>query len=394
MEVPEGFRRYYPVGWVLLLLKTIYGLKQAAVAFWKQLIKAFASMEFIRSKADPCLYFTWNSNGLIAWISWVDNCLVVGKKEGVIVAKKQMMERFQCDEIGNIDEYVGCKVERNYEEKLIKLTQPVMLQSFTDEFNLPEGPVPNTPATPGEALVCAKAKNCVSDAEQFKYRSGVGKLLHMMRWSRPEVLNATRELSRYMSGASMAHVKAMHRTMKYCIGTASRGLLLKPTEEWDGDPAYEFVITGRSDSDYAKDTDTRKSVSGTSTFLNGSPINTRSNTQKSVTLSVTEAELVAATQCAQDMLFNMRIIESMGLKVRKPMILEIDNKGAVDLTHNWSVGGRTRHVEVRQYFLRDLKEEDVIVAKWISGDSNSSDLFTKNLPGPLFEKHTATYCGE
>jgi hypothetical protein len=39
------------------------------------------------------------------------------------------------------------------------------------------------------------------------------------------------------------------------------------------------------------------------------------------------------------------------------MILEVDDKGAVDLTHNWSVGGRTCQVEVRQYFLRDLMEK-------------------------------------
>jgi hypothetical protein len=200
--------------------------------------------------------------------------------------------------------------------------------------------------------VRVELENCVSQTEQFKYRSGVGKLLHMMRWSRPKILNATRELSRHMPGASLAHAKAMHRTMKYCIGTSKRGLLLKPTCKWDGNPAHEFVITGQLDLDYAKDTDSRKSVSGTSTFLHGSPISTRSNTQKSVTLSVTEAELVAATQCAQDMLFNLRILESMGLKVKKPMILEINNKGAVDLTHNWSVGGRTQHVEVRQYFFR------------------------------------------
>jgi hypothetical protein len=113
-----------------------------------------------------------------------------------------------------------------------------------------------------------------------------------------------------------------------------------------------------------------------------------------VTLSVTEGELVAATQCVQDMLFTMRVVELMGLKVKKPMILEIDNKGAVDLTHNWSVGGRTRHVEVRQYFLRDLKEDGIIWSKWIPGDSNSSDLFTKNLGGPLFKKHLSTYCGD
>jgi hypothetical protein len=167
-----------------------------------------------------------------------------------------------------------------------------------------------------------------------------------------------------MPGASLAHVKAMQQTMKYCVGSPERGLLLKPIREWDGNPSYEFVITGRSDSDYVKDTDRRRSVSGTSTtLLNGSPIHTQSKTQKSVTLSVTEAELVAAAQCMQDMLFAMRVVESMGLKVKKPMILEIDNKGAVDLTHNWSVGVRTRHVEVRQYFLRDLKEDRIIWSK-------------------------------
>jgi hypothetical protein len=99
MEVPEGFEKYYPVGFVLLLLKTIYGLKQAAIAFWKQLIMAFASMNFVRSKADPCLYFAYAVNGLVVWISCMNDCLVCGKETGVKIAKKQMMDRFDCDEI-------------------------------------------------------------------------------------------------------------------------------------------------------------------------------------------------------------------------------------------------------------------------------------------------------
>ena len=53
MEVPEGFERFYPIGCLLLLLQTIYGLKQAAFAFWVQLLKALHDMEFDRSKADP-----------------------------------------------------------------------------------------------------------------------------------------------------------------------------------------------------------------------------------------------------------------------------------------------------------------------------------------------------
>merc|ERR1712038_2212673 len=111
-------------------------------------------------------------------------------------------------------------------------------------------------------------------------------------------------------------------------------------------------------------------------------------------LSVTEAELFAAVQCAQDMLYIMRLLESMNLKVKKPMILHVDNKGAVDLANNWSVGGRTRHVEVKQHFLRDMKEQGLIRVEWLPTAENDSDLFTKNLGGPEFNKHTSSYCGD
>ena len=72
---------------------------------------------------------------------------------------------------------------------------------------------------------------------------------------------------------------------------------------------------------------------------------------------MTEAELFAAVQCAHDMMHAMRIMETIGLKIEKPMKLYVDkNTDAVDIAHNWSVGGRTRHIEVKQYFLRELKE--------------------------------------
>jgi hypothetical protein len=86
-------------------------------------------------------------------------------------------------------------------------------------------------------------------------------------------------------------------------------------------------------------------------------------------------------------------MEYIGLKVKQPMILKIDNKGAVDLANNWSIGGQTRHIEVHQYFLRDLKMENIIRAEWTPGTEKSSDLFTKNLARPLFEKHMQVCCG-
>ena len=113
-----------------------------------------------------------------------------------------------------------------------------------------------------------------------------------------------------------------------------------------------------------------------------------------VTLSVTESELVSATHCAQDMLCAMRILESMGLKVKKPMLLHVDNKGAKDIANNWSCGGRTRHVEARQCFLRELKEQSLTHAVWQSGDLNETDLCAKNLGGAKFEQHTSVCVGK
>ena len=87
----------------------------------------------------------------------------------------------------------------------------------------------------------------------------------------------------------------------------------------------------------------------------------KSDTQKRAAQSVCEAELYATFSCAQEMLYTKHVVESMGLKVKLPMTLEMDNKGGVDHTNSWSVGGHMRHVRTKQVFLRKLKEEGIIV---------------------------------
>ena len=74
----------------------------------------------------------------------------------------------------------------------------------------------------------------------------------------------------------------------------------------------------------------------------------KSKMQQCVTLSLTEAEYVGASQTAQQMLFTQRILESLGLKVKMPMILEVDNMGAIDLANNWS---SSKHINICHHFL-------------------------------------------
>jgi hypothetical protein len=393
MHVPQGFERFYPKNVVLLLLKTLYGCKQSAKRFWVKLLAVLYLMEFKRGMADPCLYFQWTDEGLVLIASWVDDLLMCGNEALVMKVKKQLFEHLDCDDVGELTEYVGCKIERDKDS--IRLTQPVLLQSFEDEFEIPMFSEVRTPAVAGQVLQSGSEGAIVSAEEQTTYRSGVGKLLHLMRWSRPEIQNAVRELSRFFSGASMAHVSAMYRVMTYCLSSKNRGRLLKPERKCtEGElKTFKFRVKGRSDSNFATDPATRRSVTGYSVFLEGAPTATKSKMQECVTTSVTEAEYVSAADCAQEMLFQKHVLESIGLHVELPMILEIDNKGAIDLANNWGSSGRTKHVDVRHHFLRELKEEGILKFEWIGTASNSSDIFTKNVDVSTYEKHVAVYCG-
>ena len=153
------------------------------------------------------------------------------------------------------------------------------------------------------------------------------------------------------------------------------------------------MIHGRSDSNYATDPESRRSITGTVVYLNDAPIAFSSVTQKHVTLSVTEAELATVVTMVQDMMYVYRVITSMGLQADLPMIAEMDNSGARDLANSWSVGGWTRHVDVRMFYLHELKEEGMVVFKYVPGPENEADIFTKNVNAGSLHRHSAKLCG-
>jgi hypothetical protein len=108
MEVPQGVEEWFEVYVVFLLLKTLYGLKQASMEFWRELLKVFRSMGFDQSKVDPCLYFKCTQHDLVGWMAWLDYFSVIVNSEGMKHAKNQLMELFDCNEVGNMDEHAGC----------------------------------------------------------------------------------------------------------------------------------------------------------------------------------------------------------------------------------------------------------------------------------------------
>jgi hypothetical protein len=307
-----------------------------------------------------------------------------------------LKDHFTCEDIEELNDYIGCEVERDSKMGMLKLTQPVLVQSMQNEFqDVKQEKDPFTPAHPGSIRTKRDEESKLNSDMPTKYRSGVGKLMYLSKLTRPDIANAARDLARHSHCPNQGHYKAMGHALRYVRATPNRGLLLRPTGTWDGkDKDYEFVIRGRSDSNYATDPDSRKSVTGSVTYLNDAPVMYQSATQKHVTLSVTEAELAAVVSLVQGMMYCMRIVTSLGLKVKLPMLCELDNSGARDLLNSWSVGGQTRHVDVKQFYLREMKEEGLVHFKYIPGPENEADIFTKNVEATDLHRHSEKYCGQ
>jgi len=71
----------------------------------------------------------------------------------------------------------------------------------------------------------------------------------------------------------------------------------------------------------------------------------------------------------------------------------MENKGAGDLANNWGMEGLTRHLDVQNHFLPELKDEGLIVVKHVTGDENKADIFTKNTAAPVFNRHIPKFVG-
>lgn len=100
------------------------------------------------------------------------------------------------------------------------------------------------------------------------------------------------------------------------------------------------------------------------------------------------------SEAVTEMIFVKQVLESIGEKVQVPMKLYMDNCGAIFLANNKSSTGRTKHIDVRHHFIRDLIQDNILVIEFVRTEDNLADILTKNLMGPKFEQHANNLIGE
>lgn len=393
MKIPDGLREVINVADddCCELQKSMYGLVQAARQWWKQFVTYLESMGFCKSIIDPCLLYRKNQKGIVYLGLYVDDVLMIGDTAAIQDAVTDIKSRYDIKEIGKMYEYVGCTVVPDQEK--LYIIQPDLIKKLATVYGEDVSKLQKyaTPAAPGESVVRPTSEeHMISEEEQRTYRSGVGMLLYLVKHSRPDISNAVRELAKVMDGATCGQLKSMYRTIKYVIDTKNVCLALTPNRS----ETKEWVLYGMSDSDYAGDKDSRISVSGYVLYANGALVTWKSRGQKSVTLSSTEAEYVALAELVTEVMFVKMILESMGMSVQIPIKLRADNIGALFLAKNTTTGQRTKHIDVRYHFIRELIEEGTIEVEFVKTQDNEADIYTKNTSGDLFKKHTNGYMKE
>jgi len=157
-------------------------------------------------------------------MSWIGDNAIVGQENDVMELKKALMNQFKYKDCIPMNEHVGCTIEK-LDTGGIKFQQKLLLQSYRDEFDILKLKKFNTPAAPGTVLRKPdKGKEILTTAKQMQHRSGGGKGMHMIQYSRPDTYNAVRNLARHMTSATQVHYDTMLRMMKmkYLDDTSDR----------------------------------------------------------------------------------------------------------------------------------------------------------------------------
>ena len=144
---------------------------------------------------------------------------------------------------------------------------------------------------------------------------------------------------------------------------------------------------GWVDSDYAADVDTRRSMTGFVLSMNNGPIAWRSKRQSCVTLSSAEAEFVAASICGTEIVYLRLLLRDLGLEQSGPTVLYEDNAACIKMSENPVNAERSRHIDTRDYWLREQVRWGHVKLLKCAGTQNVADALTKSLPGPSFLKH-------
>lgn len=363
MYIPESYENDNNKAKICHLKKSLYGLKQAPLKWNERFTGFLKSNDLIPLKSDQCMFRNKERNLYLA--IYVDDGILIAKSENelnnLIINLKEEFEITVCE---NPDKFLGIEIKR--QSDMITLNQDKYVQTTLEKFNMKNSKPAVTPMISND--IDPKASNTEVN---YPYREAVESLLYLTNKTRPDISYAVNFCSRRMENPTNQDVVNIKRIFRYLVNKKCNGICFKKDSDCEKLIAY-------CDSDFAGDTETRKSTTGYIIFFCDGPISWCSRKQPIVSLSSTEAEYIAAADCVKELLFLKSVIEELTGKDIK-IELNIDNQSAITIIKNGQFNRRSKHIDVRFHFINEKVHEGTVTLKYCATERQVADIFTKPL---------------
>jgi len=374
-------------GHVWKLKKSLYGLKQAPLCWNRKLDSALLCQGLQPTLTDPCFYHGTISGEAVFMAVYVDDLIIAGRTKMIVdKIKRFLASQFDIKDLGRLEWCLGLKVTYR-DDGSILLSQPAYARGLVREIGLDHAKPASTPADPYSRLERADIPS-TSDSSGMEYASAVGKLIHLARWTRPDIAFAVMQVARFTNPSSHgpAHWSALQRICRYIAGTLDHGVVFR------AGVSDSPSLSAYSDADWAGEPIHRRSTSGTIVLLNGSPVFWTSKMQKVVAHSSCEAEFVAANQSIMALWPVRELLSEIKLLDGVPC-LHVDNQAAINLCKPLASRKNSKHIELKYSYARSMVYERKISLRYCPTNMMLADLFTKPLQGPVLNRLLVNFMG-
>lgn len=213
-----------------------------------------------------------------------------------------------------------------------------------------------------------KGEDPLVDPTYFKQIVGS---LRYLTCIRPDISYGVGLISRFMESPNQSRMQVAKRILRYLKGTQNFGLFYSSTDN--------CALVGYSDSDWAGDLDDRKSTTGSCFTLGSAACSWLSNKQSTVAISTCEAEYIAAASSACQAIWLTALWSQMHTPPKGTLRIFVDNKSAINLAKNPVAHGRSKHIDIKFHFLRELVEQKKVELVFCKSEDQVADILTKPL---------------
>ena len=272
--------------------------------------------------------------------------------------------------IGELTHFLGLQIRQL--DSGIFLSQSKYAKNLVKKFGLESTSSVRTPMSPNVKLTTDLLGKSVDSS---LYRSMIGSFLYLTA-SRPDTNYNVGVCVRYQANPKESHMTALKRIIKYVKTIVRFGV-------WYSKDTND-VLAGYSDADWAENVDDRKSTSGGCFYMGNNLVSWMSKKQNSISLSTVEAKYIATSNYCTQLLWMQKLLHDYGI-CQEHLTIYCDNTSAINISKNPVQHSRTKHIEIRHHFIRELVEDGILTLEFIHIDDQKVDLFIKPLNSKHFE---------